>query len=105
MNYDASKNNSDEDYFAFTKWLKDKTAQELKMALGDVGAIKKSITDYLYKGYSAKLTSGQLVDYFCVSAPSILDEAGYFGEEADAVIRLYDEINPEIFSKFYPLNP
>jgi len=45
------------------------------------------------------------VDFFCVSTPSILDKAGYDEEEAYAAIKLYDEINPGLFSKYYPNNP
>ena len=67
--------------------------------------IKQAIADYLEKGYSARLSSGELVDFFCVSTPSILDKAGYDEEEADAAIRLYDEINTDLFSKYYPDNP
>lgn len=103
--YDKEQNDSEEDYFAFCSWLEDKTADSLKASRGNTEAIKQAIVNYLERGYSAYLSSGELVDFFCVSTPSILDKAGYYEEEADAVIKLYDEINPELFSKYYPDNP
>jgi hypothetical protein len=103
-NYDAMQNDSEEDYWAFITWLEDKTANSLNAARGNIEAIKQAIVDYLEKGYSAHLSSGELVDFFCVSTPSILDKAGYSEEEADAAVRLYDEINPELFHKYYPEN-
>ncbi|MGH9769266.1 MAG: hypothetical protein ACREAB_17720 [Blastocatellia bacterium] len=104
-NYDKAQNDSEEDYFAFIHWLEDKTADRLRASRGNIEAIKQAIVGYLEKGYSAHLSSGELVDFFCVSTPSILDKAGYYEEEADAAIKLYDEINPELFSKYYPDNP
>ena len=104
-NYDKAQNDSEEDYFAFTTWLENKTADSLRASRGNIEATKQAIVDYLEKGYSAHLSSGELVDFFCVSTPSILDKAGYSEEEADAAVSLYDEINPALFSKYYPDPP
>jgi len=103
-NYDKEQNDSEEDYFAFTAWLENKTADGLVASRGNTEAIKQTMVDYLERGYSAHLSSGELVDFFCVSTPSILDKAGYDEEEADAAINIYDEINPELFYKYYPEN-
>jgi hypothetical protein len=105
MDYDALTNDSDEDYFKFTAWLITETAIEMKQARGNVSAIRIAIWRYLETGYGSHLTSGQLVDYFCVSTPSILDKAEYSEEETDEAVKLYDEINPEMFSRYYPMNP
>lgn len=105
MEYNASEHHTDQEYLEFTRWLKDHTAESLISARGNADAVKQAITDYLEKGYSSYLTSGQLVDYFCVSTPSILDMAGFSEEEAEAAVELYDVINPELFAKYYPDNP
>lgn len=101
MNYDKAVSTSDEEYFAFTEWLEDETAIELKQAKGNEVAIRIAIRRYLETGYQAHLTSGELVDFFCVSTPSVLDKAEFSEDEADAAVKLYDEINPEIFVKYY----
>ena len=80
------------------------TADFLRASRGNIEAIKQAIVDYLETGYSAHLSSGELVDFFCVSTPSILDKAGYYEEDADAAVKHYDEISPELFSR-YSNNP
>jgi len=104
MKYNKAQNESEEDYFAFCELLENKTASDLRQAKGDKDAIIAAITTYLETGYNALLSSGELVDFFCVSTPSILDKAGYSEEEAEEAIRLYDEINPGLFGRFYSDN-
>lgn len=99
MKYDAL-NGTDEEYAAFVEWLEGETASSLQKAKGDNRAIAAAITSYLETGYSAHVTSGELVDFFCVSTPSILDKAGYSEAEADSAVALYDEIAPSVFKKF-----
>ena len=99
MEYDAL-NGSDDDYFAFVEWLENETAPNLQRAKGDKGAIAAAITNYLETGYTAHLTSGELLDFFCVDTPSILDKAGYSESDADLAVELYDEIDPGVFKKF-----
>ena len=99
MKYDALTG-ADEDYFAFVEWLESETASRLQQAKGDKRAIATAITIYLETGYNAHLTSGELVDFFCVDTPSILDKAGYLEADADMAVELYDEIEPGIFKKF-----
>jgi hypothetical protein len=99
MEYDALTG-SDEDYSAFVEWLESETASSLEQAKGDEPAIATAIRTYLETGYSAHLTSGELVDFFCVNTPSILDKAGYFEVHADWAVELYDQIDPEVFKKF-----
>ena len=101
MEYDAL-NGSDEDYQAFVEWLETETASKLREANGDQQAIAAAITTYLETGYKAHLSSGELVDFFCVSSPSILDNAGYSEEESDLAVELYDQIDPAVFKKFRP---
>jgi hypothetical protein len=102
MKYNKSQNESEEDYSAFVEWLQNETVSSLQQAKGDVVAISAAITTYLETGYRAMLSSGELVDFFCVS--DILDKAGYSEEEAEAAVALYDEINPDIFARYYPEN-
>ena len=42
VSYDALENDSEEDYFAFIHWLEDETAERLKAARGNAGAIKQT---------------------------------------------------------------
>lgn len=102
MDYDKANNDSEEVYFKFCDWLDAVTAADLKQAKGNVPAMRVAIQRYLETGYGAHLSSGELVDFFCVSTPSILDLAGYSDEEADLAVKLYDEINPGLFSRYYP---
>lgn len=105
MKFDALKKYSEDDYFSYIHWLEEQTANDLKRAKGDEQAIRTAIQRYLDTGYGAHLSSGELVDYFCVSTPSILHKAEYSEEETDAAVRLYDEINYQTFPRFYPRNP
>jgi len=102
MDYDALENDSEEDYFKFCDWLDAVTAADLTQAKGNVSAMRAAIQRYLETGYGAHLSSGEMVDFFCVSTPNILDMAGYSDEEADLAVKLYDEINPALFSRYYP---
>jgi hypothetical protein len=102
MKYNKAQNESEEDYSAFVEWLENETASRLRQAKGDAVAISAAITTYLETGYKAMLSSGELVDFFCVS--DVLDQAGYSEEEAEATIALFDEINPDIFARYHPEN-
>jgi hypothetical protein len=104
MKNDAEQHNSEENHFVFVNWLEGETARSLREAKGDITALREVIRKYLEIGYSSRLSSGQLVDYFCVSTPSILDRAGYTEEEADLAVKIYDEVNPELFARYYPNN-
>ena len=59
-NYDKEQNDSEKDYFAFTAWLETKTADSLVASRGNTEAIKQTVVDYLERGYSAHLSSGEL---------------------------------------------
>ncbi len=101
MEYNKAQNDSDESYFAFVECLENRTAAELQQAKGNEAAIRVAVLDYLEIGYGASLTSGELVDFFCVSTPSVMDKAGYSEDEADKAIEIYDEINPKCFARFF----
>lgn len=102
MDYDALENDSETDYFKFTTWLEDQTAKDLKQAKGNESWIRAVIQRYLEIGYGAHLSAGELVDFFCVSTPCVLDKAGYSDAEAAFAVKLYDELNPVLFSHYYP---
>lgn len=101
MGYDALNNDSEADYFKFTEWLEDEAAKDLKQAKGTEFMMRAAIQRYLETGYGAHLSSGELVDFFCVSTPSVLDKAGYSDDEIDFAVKLYDEINYELFPRYY----
>ena len=102
MDFDKRINDSDDDYFRFIHWLEEETAKELKLARGNEQATRLAILHYLETGYGAYLTSGELVDFFCVSSPSVLDKAEYSDEETEFAVKLYDDLNPKVFSHYYP---
>jgi hypothetical protein len=104
MEFNAMEKHSDEEYSVYIGWLEKRTADDLKRAKGHEHAIRAAIQHYLDTGYGAYLSPGELVDFFCVSTPSILHLAEYSEEETDAAVKLYDEINYETFPRFYPIN-
>ncbi len=101
LKYDALENDSDDDYFNFVGGLKLSAAENLKTAKGQLSMIEHAIETYLDKGYAAHLSSSELVDFFCVSTPSILSEAGYSEEEEKDVIKVYDQLNSKFYAKYY----
>ncbi len=94
-NYDNDANPSDADYFAFVAWLSDLTAQELVQAKGSPRQQKRALCRYYKRGERAHLTAGELIDFLAVSTPSILDQAGYDDEEADAIMQISDGLSDE----------
>jgi Holliday junction DNA helicase RuvB len=89
--YDNDTNESDDDYFDFVDWLSNLTAAELREAKGNPEKQKLALCHYWQRGLQANLTV-ELIDYLCVSSPSILDMAGYSEEEGDAVIQISDSL-------------
>jgi hypothetical protein len=60
---------------------------------------EEAISFYLRTGYGMGLSSGELLDYFAVSTPNIIEVAGLVGERGDPVIALYDELDEEFHRK------
>lgn len=54
-------------------------------------ARREAVVEYLRQGFAVGATSGELMDFFYVSTPNILEEAGYSGDDADAIAAIFDE--------------
>lgn len=104
MEYNAEENESEEKYFVYIHWLEQETANNLRAAKGDKVALTNAIKQYLETGYKSRLSAQEMVDFFCVSTPSILDMAGFSEKESEKAIKIYDKLNPKLFSHYYPNN-
>lgn len=91
-NYDDDTNESDDDYFDFIHWLSDLAALELREAKGNPEQQKQALCRYWKRGDKANVSPGALLDYLCVSSPSIFDLADYTEEEGDTAIRISDSL-------------
>ena len=99
---DDVANMTEAEYGAFVNRLKELTAKELAEADSSAEALEAAILRYLHAGYQARLTRGEIIDFFCVDGPSILDLAAIAGEEADEIVRRFDELNRKIFALYWP---
>jgi hypothetical protein len=86
---------TDEEYFAFVKWLEAKTAEAFRRAKGDPEAEKQELIAYYKRGYRANLTPSELIDFLAVDANNILEMAGYSDEEAIALMEVSDHLTDE----------
>lgn len=98
MDYDKFDNDSDAsdaDYFAFVEWLSEHAATELRQAKGETERQKQALCRYYKRGLRANLTTSELIDFLGVSSPSILDRAGYYEAEGDALMAISDGLTDE----------
>jgi hypothetical protein len=72
-----------------------RTTAMLSVARGHPDELRNAIAAYLRTGYSIGLTAGELIDFFCVDTPNILEEAGFEGAEGDSVATLFDEVHDQ----------
>ena len=73
--------------------LRARAAIDLRAARGSDDSILNSIISYLREGYRLGLSEAELTDFFCVSTPNILEQAGYTDTEGDTVAALFDELH------------
>jgi hypothetical protein len=95
MLFDALKSDSDTEYDAFVAWLTSSCVRDLTQ-VGPAAAIEQ----YLRRGYEAHLSPSELTDLFCVSSDSVMDIAALSEEDADAVVKAYDELNERLWSTY-----
>ncbi len=93
--YDNDTDPSDEDYFAFVEWLSNRTASELRQALGDREVQQQALCRYYKRGERANLTTGEMIDFLGVSTPSIRDRAGYNEEQGDLLMQISDALTED----------
>lgn len=104
MEYNAEENESEDAYSAYIHWLEQETANNLRAAKEDNAALTNAIRKYLETGYKARLSAQEMIDFFCISTPSILDMAGFTEQEAEEAVKTYDNLNSELFPQYYPRN-
>lgn len=80
---------------AVDRLLKDAVAG-LREAQGRMELIREAILSYLRGGYAIGLVPGEVVDFFCVDTPNIVEEAGYADAAGDEVVDLFDELHDEV---------
>ena len=90
MDYEAFDNDNevttDEQYFAFVAWLSSWTANDFRTAKGNPEREKEALCRYYKRGLIANLTMSELIDFLAVNAESILEVAGYTGDESLTLI-------------------
>ncbi len=75
--------------------LQARATANLRAAGGRSDALRDAILSYLQEGYQLDLGPSELTDFFCVSTPNIVEEAGYIGAAGDAVVALFDELHDQ----------
>jgi len=86
---------TDADYFAFVAMLSERTAEDLREALGNPEKQKMALCRYYKLGERANLTAGELIDFLAVSSPSIIDLAGYSDDDGDALMEISDNLTDD----------
>ena len=93
MQFDAKQHHTQTEYMLFIAWLTDTAVASLEGAKRNPSLIRAAIQEYLRQGYNANLTSGELTDFFCVDAPSVLDRAGFTDAEAGDATAVFNQLN------------
>ena|SRR5688572_32176297 len=75
--------------------LKNQTVVSLRAVQGHPDSVRQVIVRYLREGYRLGLVPSELIDYFCVDTPNIVEAAGYTDASGDAVVDLFDELHDE----------
>jgi len=83
-----------EEYEGTIKRLTDMAVDELRSVRGNGDAIRAACARYFKRGYSAKISTEELVDFFGVSG-TVCEDAGYSETEAVEVMRLVGELTDE----------
>ena len=78
--------------------LQAQATSDLRAAHGREDSVRDAILSYLREGYQLGLTAGELTDFFCVSTPSIVEEAGYADADGDVVVALFDQIHDQLLN-------
>lgn len=76
------------------------TAEELRAALANPDAQRAALTRFYGRGANAGLTSGEMIDLLAVNNPSIITQAGYSAEEADALMELSEALTEDELESF-----
>jgi hypothetical protein len=93
---------SDGDYF---KWVEDwssRFATELDINDITIDCSREIMTKFIKTAYDAGLTSGEIVDFFCVSSDSVSDRLKSLdGIEKQMLIAIFDDVNSRTFNMYF----
>ena len=76
-------------------WLQ--TVARLQESKEDSALVRGALLTYLSNGYELGLVAEELIDFFCVSTPNILEEAGFGGSSSDEIMVVFDEIHEQVW--------
>lgn len=94
MSYDAAEDDDEGKYREFIKWLISQAAEKIR-----ADGIELGVAWYLETAYTASLSGGEVVDFFCISSDSVCEHLG-FGPDLDKqVIDCFDRLNPAAFGR------
>jgi hypothetical protein len=99
MFYDAEKDDDETKYWNFIEWLTEQTVERIRSSGDD--SIESGVAWYLDTAYSASLSSGEVIDFFCVSSDSVCERLGFDFEKNKQLIEWFDRLNPTAFERRY----
>lgn len=85
--------------------LRTATAERLRLACGDRGAIVAAIEQFLDEGMPIVYSPSALWDYFATSSPSVPKLAGYDATGIDRITRIFSTVTWERWGEGQPLPP
>lgn len=71
----------------------ERSVVRLTAAGADPGAHRDAIIAYIREGCELSLVGSELIDFFCVSTPNIVEAAGFSGAGAEEIVALFDELH------------
>ena len=90
---------TEEEELAALRKLLAEVAVELRAAAGDEQEQERVIRRYIAEAYPIVLSPLDLWDYFCISSPGVVGNAGYTGPARDSVIDVYERVSRSVFSR------
>ena len=79
--------------------LVERTVSQLREADGNAAKVRTAIRRYLNQGTRLGMSPLVLWDYFAISHPAIIGQAGYSGARKDAVMEEFEHLTRETFSE------
>ncbi len=89
---------TEEEYNRLRDKLISQATEMLRSARGDASKIKLAIQVYLTGGDALEMSPLELRDYFDISSPGMLEEAGYNEEEMEEAAAIFEEVSSARYS-------
>lgn len=83
----------DEDYEVLVRELKRGASGDFRNACGSAKEQRRACCRFLKRGRLAHISQAELIDFLGVSTPSVLEMAGYSGQEAQCVMDMLAHIS------------